>query len=49
MAAVRTAEIIRDARAPLEVGYLRMLLELSCGLTRQQQRQEDEGKLILPG
>lgn len=48
-AALRTAEIIRDACAPLEVGYLRMLLELSCGLTRQQQRQEDEGKLILPG
>ena len=49
VAAVRTAEIIRDARAPLEVGYLRMLLELSCGLTRQQQRQEDEGRLILSG
>ena len=48
-AALCTAEIIRDACAPLEVGYLRMLLELSCGLTRQQQRQEDEGKLILPG
>ncbi len=48
-AAVRTAEIIREARAPLEVGYLRMLSERSCGLTRQQQRQEDEGKLILPG
>ncbi len=48
-AAVRTAEIICDACAPLEVGYLRMLLELSCGLTRQQQRRQDEGKLILPG
>ncbi len=47
-AAVRTAEIVRDACAPLEVGYLRMLMELSCGLSRQQQRQRDEGKLILP-
>ena len=37
-----------DACAPLEVGYLRMLMELSCGLSRQQQRQRDEGKLILP-
>ena len=48
-AAVHMAQIIREARAPLEVGYLRMLLELSCGLARQAQRKEDEGKLILPG
>jgi len=43
------AEIIRRAGVPLEVGYLRTLLELSCALSGQQQREEDEGKLILPG
>ncbi len=47
-AAVRMSDIIRTARAPLEVGYLRMLLELSCGLARQKQQEEDRGKLILP-
>ncbi len=48
-AAVHMAQLIREARTPLEVGYLRMLLERSCGLARQAQREEDEGKLILPG
>ncbi len=48
-AAVHMAQIVRDACAPFEVGYLRTLLELSCGLARQAQRGEDEGQLILSG
>jgi hypothetical protein len=47
-AGVRMAEIIRAARAPLEVAYLRMLVELSCNVARQQQQEEDKGKLIVP-
>ena len=47
-AGVRMAEIIRAARAPLEVAYLRRLVELSCNVARQQQQEEDKGKLIVP-
>ena len=48
-AGVRMAELLRSPRAPLEIGYLSRLLELSCGAAREQQREEDRGKLIVPG
>jgi hypothetical protein len=49
LAAVHMAERIRTTPAPLAVGYLRTLLELSCGQARQQKREEDRGRLIVPG
>jgi hypothetical protein len=48
-AALRVAERIRTASKPLDVDYLRGLLERSCDLARCQKNEEDSGKLIVPG
>jgi hypothetical protein len=48
-AALRIAERIRTASTPLDVDYLKGLLERSCDLARHQKKEEDRGKLIVPG
>jgi hypothetical protein len=46
-AAIKTADRVRDADEPLQVGFVRRLLELALDLVRKQVKEEERGKLIV--